>query len=174
MKDRTLIIGLWISAALAVLIGVGMTVGSGQILADAAGRLTQRGEELSQLRRIEDDLAQYTACYEAFEQLERKQTVPLDVVLRLQKGLQKPEDTRPFQEDIFGGWVLRRSELSFNDASLAGLMAFVNAAESQRPPWRMARCVIKSSARAPGSGQAVVVLECLEKREEHADSRGSP
>lgn len=61
------------------------------------------------------------------------------------------------------GWSAKRAEVTFREVNLNSIADFLHAAETQRPPWRLAECVITTSQKADGYGTAVLTLETLVK-----------
>ena len=59
------------------------------------------------------------------------------------------------------GWNARRAEINFPEVNLILIADFLRAAETQRPPWRLAECVITSSQKADGIGSAGLTMEMV-------------
>jgi len=57
------------------------------------------------------------------------------------------------------GWNAKRTEVKFSEISLNSIADFLRSAETQRPPWRLAECVIVSSSKADGIGSATLIME---------------
>ena len=64
---------------------------------------------------------------------------------------------------LAGGWTLRRVEVLFEDIDLVRLPDFLHAAETQRPPWRLAECALSALPQSEGRGRATLVLEAIGK-----------
>ena len=61
-----------------------------------------------------------------------------------------------------GGWHVREASVELGNASYAEAAAFLDAAGSASPPWRLREIAIQSSPEA-GRGAMHVALEALEK-----------
>src|ERR1035437_9786654 len=63
----------------------------------------------------------------------------------------------------FPGWTLRQMEVVFSEVNLSQVPGFLQAAEMQRPPWRLVECTLASSRQADGLGRVVLILEAVGK-----------
>ena len=59
------------------------------------------------------------------------------------------------------GWNAKRTEVVFKEVSLNSIAEFLRSAETQRPPWRLAECVITASSKADCSGTAALTMETV-------------
>jgi len=59
------------------------------------------------------------------------------------------------------GWNVKRTEVTFREINLDILADFLRAAETQRPPLRLEKCVITSSQKTDGYGTVVLTMETL-------------
>jgi len=59
------------------------------------------------------------------------------------------------------GWNVKRTEVVFKEVNLNSIADFLRSAETQRPPWRLAECVITASSRADACGTAVLTMETV-------------
>ena len=64
---------------------------------------------------------------------------------------------------LLNGWTLKQAEIIFNDVQLSRISAFLYAAETGRPPWRLTECLITPTRSEGGFGRAVLVLEALSR-----------
>jgi len=62
------------------------------------------------------------------------------------------------------GWNVKRMEIKFNEVNLNAIADFLRASETQRPPWRLAECVMVSSPKADGIGSATLTMETVTGR----------
>jgi len=155
--------GLWTLAGLAMLVGAILTVTTLRQAGQARIRLAALGRDLEGLQRLDARLGSYLAAQTAFEQLATPKAAGLaDVLERTLPGC-KLDQSKEVSSQPTPGWVLRRQEISLSDVPFAKVMEFVRAAEAQRPPWRLAKFTIRASAREPGTGQAVLQMEALER-----------
>jgi len=54
-------------------------------------------------------------------------------------------------------------EVVFSEINLSQIPGFLQAAEIQRPPWRLVECTLASSRQADGLGRVVLILEAVGK-----------
>lgn len=59
------------------------------------------------------------------------------------------------------GWNVKRTEVVFKEVSLNSVADFLRSAETQRPPWRLAECIITGSSKADGYGAAALTMETV-------------
>lgn len=69
------------------------------------------------------------------------------------------------------GWSAKRAEIKFNEVSLNSIAAFLRAAETQRPPWRLAECVITGSRKADGCGSVTLTMETVARQPQSFNGR---
>ena len=62
------------------------------------------------------------------------------------------------------GWSAKRTEIKFNEVSLNSIADFLRMAETQRPPWRLAECIIVSSPKADGYGSVTLTMEMVTRQ----------
>lgn len=62
------------------------------------------------------------------------------------------------------GWNAKRMEIKFNGVNLNSIADFLRTAETQRPPWRLAECVMVSSPKADGYGSATLTMEMVTRQ----------
>ena len=158
---------LWIAGAAAMLAGLVLATQSLRSLHEAAVRRSGKFRQLADLKRIEERLAPYLQARDAFNRLaaDAKPT-PLADLLRAAIPTVKGDDIHDFGGESLPGWTVRRKEVTLADVPFEKVLSFMQAAEAQRPPWRVNRCVLRSSSETPGTGQAILVFEALEKAAE--------
>lgn len=62
------------------------------------------------------------------------------------------------------GWNAKRKEVVFKEVSLNSVADFLRSAETQRPPWRLAECIITGSSKADGYGTAALTMETVARQ----------
>lgn len=155
-RTRT-IQGLWLLALALLLAGVLLIVGAARHARVVETRLSGRLAAVAELRVLQERAAANEAVRRAFEALPDESS-PLRAVLK--PCLEQAAEFRELGDgDTIAGWRPRRTELVVNEMPLADLPALVVRAETHRPPWRLAKCDITASARAPGTGRVVLVFE---------------
>ena len=181
MSDRFPKILLWLAAAAALAIGAALSGYAARHIAASKTRLTRELHDLDTLRAVEADLRRYEAAWETFQ----KGTLdpPISLVDLLPQVLPevKAEEMRDLSVHSVPGWMIRRKEITLGQAPLGKAMEFVRRAEAPptnmearvRPPWRLAKCVLRASSADPGIGQAVLIMETVEREDQSHDSRGS-
>jgi hypothetical protein len=65
------------------------------------------------------------------------------------------------RRDAIAGWKVRSVRVTVSEAPAGKLLAALAGLEARRPPWRIRRMEIQSSAHEPGTVRAVVEFECL-------------
>ena len=71
-------------------------------------------------------------------------------------------EIRELDSRVLGhGWNVKRTEVVFKEVSLNSVADFLRSAETQRPPWRLAECVIAASSKADGCGAAALTMETV-------------
>lgn len=150
-------------ALLALAAGIGLTAFSVRQAPLLAQRLKSRVaiyDELQAMKRAED---RYQAAVRMFEALSNSAPASLADLAAASVSNSVPDIRELETKAPAPGWTLRRAELIFNEMSLDQLPAFLAAAESQRPPWRLAECAIAASTQTDGHGRVVLVLETIGK-----------
>lgn len=154
---------LWAVAIACVAAGAALTVRTFARAGELRGLLRAKAKAVQELRDIASDLNRYSSARAAFEQIERRTLIPLEGMLEVTMKPSRPEGTRQTRSEIAPGWTLRREEISFGEVPLLSVMQFLRGVELQRPPWRLAKCIVRASSHTPGQGRVVVLLEGLER-----------
>ncbi|MDD4872314.1 MAG: hypothetical protein PHR77_17320 [Kiritimatiellae bacterium] len=156
---------LWLSAAVFLVIGVGMTVQNLNTTDDLYRRFKKKSGELKILRNMETDLARFETAKKKTEQIPEKHPVSLNGLLQEMFPGSKADDMKDSRKDLIDGWLIRQKEISMNDIPVGKSMEFVQKAESQKLPWCLTRCVIRAVPRTTGIGQVILTMEALDKTE---------
>lgn len=154
---------LYGSAALALIAGISLTVASLRQAALLAQSLRGRVAVAAELQAIQRTKDRYAAAVRRFSALSNTVPVSLSGLAAAAVPSATPDIREIESKPLDQGWILTRSEVIFNDLNLAQLPVFVRAAESQRPPWRLAECSITASTQADGFGRVVLILEAISK-----------
>jgi hypothetical protein len=165
MNESTRIRGLWTLAGAALLAGIGMTVLTVRDLRSARDQMERTAGTIEKLQAQEKDLSRRLEAREMFEQLARKRPVALSDLLQKMLPGSRADESKEVRQELPAGWTLRRKEIGLADVSFAKMMEFAQAAEAQRPPWRLVKCTLRASSREDGVGQAALLFDALEKRE---------
>jgi hypothetical protein len=146
----------------AVLAAVGLSLYAWWSLSAGRARFQRLLGELAALEAMDAELDASRAAQAAFNGLAAQRAVPLDeLIARVLPGC-RADRGREVREDVEGGWVLRQQEVGLSEVPFGKAMELVEAAASQRPPWRLVKCTLRASPREPGVGQAVLEFEALE------------
>jgi len=156
---------LWLFSAVFLFIGIGLTVQNLRKCDDLIERFKKKSGELKILRNMQADIFRYEAARHKMEQLAEKHPVALNAIIQEALGGIKVEDIRDSRKELVGGWAVRQKEISINDVSIEKVMEFIRKAESQKMPWCLSRCVIRTAPGAAGTGQIVLQMEAVEKSE---------
>lgn len=154
---------LYITAALALAVGVSLTVISVRQAASLSQRLRSRIATVAELQAMKRTQDRYQAAVRVFEALSNAAPVSLAGLAAASVTNATPDIREIETKALDRGWILTRSEVIFNDINLDQLPAFLRAAESQRPPWRLAECTLTASTRADGFGRVVLILKVVGK-----------
>ncbi|MBI2437400.1 MAG: hypothetical protein HYV36_01100 [Lentisphaerae bacterium] len=135
-------------------------------------RLQGKLETLAQLSIIKQTHDRHQRSRQAFEALSNTVPVALATLAGATITSAAPEIRERETRSLVSGWTLRQAEVVFNEVDLSKVSGFLQAAENQRPPWRLVECALSSSRQADGLGRAVLILEALEKtRRQTTDNR---
>ncbi len=165
MTERFSLRVLWGVALTCLLSGVLLALHALGTIRQARRTLSLKHGDLRALQTLDARARQNAGALGALETLSHKQPAPLSTLLKAHLPSNAPDDIRESRTDALQGWSLLRREVSLTDVPLPDLMGFVAAAElpTNRPPWRLERCVIRASAKAAGYGHAQLVLEAFGK-----------
>jgi hypothetical protein len=163
MNERTLMQMLWAGALIVLVIAAGMTAKSFSETSEISERLQRKLGDVEELRTIEQEMARYDGAKLAFDELPAVQANSLRALLKTMLASYKIDDSRVMQRESVPGWTVLQNEIAFTEVPFAEVMKFVCEAERQRPPWRLAKCDIRASAQASGSGQVVLLMETMVK-----------
>lgn len=154
---------LWIVAIGILAIGLAGAAWTVRSLAAARQSFAVNLAELDGLRRLESQLRPYLDGKADAEALvSTAPCEPRDILARIASGLHV-EEGKEERAAIALGWTLRRKEFVFGPSPFSNVMAFVEQAEEQRPPWRMVQGTFRAATPDGGMGQTAVILEALEK-----------
>jgi hypothetical protein len=126
-------------------------------------KLKTHAENIEKLQKLEHLSREARTAVRAFEQLPNPHPVPIRQLLRESIGDEKYNAQAPPPKSKIKGWLVQQMDISFTDIELSKVAAFLEKAEAQRPPWRLARCIVHSSSAAGGSGRVSFTLEALDK-----------
>lgn len=74
-------------------------------------------------------------------------------------------EIRELDSRVMGrGWDAKTVEIKFSEVSLNSIADFLRSAETRRPPWRLAECIIVSSPKADGYGSATLIMETVARQ----------
>lgn len=165
MTDGNRMNTLRIAAAVLLAAGAVMSLDTVRKMTEVSARLRLKQRDLNVLRSMESDLLRCRAAVDAWKHYPAPSPTALMEALRDTLPIAKSDDVRDFRKESVPGWFLRQKEISLPEASIGTAMAFVRKAEALSPPWRLSKAVIRSSPRAPGSGQVILLMETLERTE---------
>jgi hypothetical protein len=157
---------LWLAAALAVLIGLGLTVRSAAALPPTAQRLRHKLADLEQLRLLKQKADRQKAVVAVFEQRPPRRLPSLDALVKANIPEQTGGGIRELEPvPALPGWTVRRVGLTLDNVRLESLGALLTAAEAQDPAWRLAECAIQASAQPERATQVELVFEGIERNQ---------
>ena len=100
-----------------------------------------------------------------FEGLSNASPVSLASLGRATVTNATPEIRERESHNLTAGWTLWQMEVVFSEVNLSQVPGFLQAAEMQRPPWRLVECALASSRQADGLGRVVLILEAVMQSE---------
>jgi hypothetical protein len=130
---------------------------------DLRGKIRNKIETLTQLAAIQQTCDRHQAALRVFEGLSNAQPVSLASIGRAIVTNATPEVRERESRNLAAGWTLWQMEVVFNEVNLSQIPGFLQAAEMQRPPWRLVECALASSRQADGVGRVVLILEAVGK-----------
>ncbi len=169
-SDRTLEF-LYVPALLLFVAGVVWTAFTLSRMSVYERRLADRQNDLRTLRVLELERNRQQGAIRAFDMLDDDAPASLNAIASIHFGGVLLEIRARTTIELPNGWNVKRVELVCADAPLDRLPAFLQAAESGRPPWRLIDCDITASRTDGGAGRLVLGLEALSGQAEPEHSR---
>ena len=130
---------------------------------DLRGKIRNKIETLAQLAALKQTRDRHQAALRVFEGVSNAAPVSLASMSRAIVTNATPEIRERESRNLTAGWTLWQMELVFSEVNLGQVPGFLQAAEMQRPPWRLVECTLASSRQADGLGRVVLILETAEK-----------
>jgi hypothetical protein len=162
VKPKALII-LQACALAVFLAGILASVAAIRQNLDLRGKIRSKIETLAQLVAMKQTRDRHQAALRVFEGLSNASPVSLASLGRVTITNVTPEIRERESRNLTAGWTLRQMEVVFSEINLGQVPGFLQAAEGQRPPWRLVECTLASSRQADGLGRVVLILEAVEK-----------
>ena len=128
-------------------------------------QLHKKIQTLQQLHALAQVKSKQEAAIGIFEAL--PETTPASLIVLSASHIDgtTPQIHLRKSRNLLNGWTLKQAEVIFNDVKLSQISAFLYAAETGRPPWRLTECLITPTRSEGGFVRAVLVLEALSMRE---------
>lgn len=167
MKPKALIV-LQACALAVFMVGVLASILAFRQNLDLRGKMQNKMATLAGLTEMKQTRDRHQAALRVFEGLSNAPSVSLASLSRAALTNAAPEIRERESRNLTAGWMLRQMEVVFNEVSLSQIPDFLQAAEMQRPPWRLVECTLASSRQADGLGRAVLILEAAGKTKEQA------
>lgn len=160
-KDRNRIL-LWAMAfALLVAGGVIWLRSNAKLKSLSTGMARRIGEHAKLSAMKAEHLAMEQAWRAASQRAVATAPTPMDVAGTFLGGA-KPLTQNEQRADLMGSWRVRRQELTFTELPLARLTEFVQALETNTPPWRLAQIEMTSSRNTGTAERVKMILEAVE------------
>jgi len=163
MTDRIAQHVLWGAIAISFIAGTLLTFQTLHMEKQSSALLKQKLRDIQSLRSFEREITQGQEAVKVLAQLGDKRPIPLNDVLRDSMAGYKPDEVKDARKEAVPGWTAKQKDIVFNDAPVGEVMKFVRIAESNRPPWRLTKCAIRSSSHASGTARVELTLESVEK-----------
>lgn len=161
MSKRSALQSLWAAAILLLVAGAGLSLRTMHDLRAARQVLDRNGRMAQTLRQWAAEQSVYDEARAHFERLPNRAPKPLAELAAAALGSVRVDEVREASREAAAGWVVREKEVAVSEAPLTNVMAFVQLAETQRPPWRLAGIAINASARSPGFARATLRFRAL-------------
>lgn len=126
-------------------------------------RLNEKKKTLAALRELERERNHGRSAVLAFESADSRAPAPMGALASSRLSGMNPEIRVRETIALSDGWSLSRLEIVCSDADLARLPAFLLAAESGRPPWKLTEFTVAASRKEGGYGRATMAMESLAK-----------
>ena len=162
MKPKALII-LQACALAVFLAGVLASIATIRQNLELRGKIRDKIETLAQLVAMKQTRDRHQAALRVFEGLSNASPVSLASMSRAIVTNATPEIRERESHNLTAGWTLWQMEVVFSEVNLSQVPGFLQAAERQRPPWRLVECTLASSRQADGLGRVVLILEAVGK-----------
>ncbi|MFA5043484.1 MAG: hypothetical protein WC381_09985 [Kiritimatiellia bacterium] len=162
MKPKALFI-LQVCALAVFLAGVLAALTALRQNVELHGKIRGKIETLAQLTAMKQTHDRRQAALRVFEGLSNAAPVSLASMSRAIVTNATPEIRERETRNLAAGWTLWQMEMVFNEINLNQIPGFLQAAEMQRPPWRLVECAIASSRQADGFGRVALTLETAGK-----------
>ena len=162
MKPKALII-LQACALAVFLAGVLASIATIRQNLELRGKIRDKIETLAQLVAMKQTRDRHQAALRVFEGLSNASPVSLASLGRATVTNTTPEIRERESRNLTAGWTLWQMEVVFSEVNLSQVPGFLQAAERQRPPWRLVECTLASSRQADGLGRVVLILEAVGK-----------
>ncbi|MBU0715637.1 MAG: hypothetical protein KJ964_09815 [Verrucomicrobia bacterium] len=162
MKPKALII-LQACALAVFMAGVLAAITTIRQNLELRGKIRNKIETLAQLVAMKQTHDRHQAALRVFEGLSNAAPAALANLGRVIVTNATPEIRERESRNLTAGWTLRQMEVVFSEVDLNQVPGFLQAAEMQRPPWRLVECTLASSRQVDGVGRAVLILEAVGK-----------
>ncbi len=156
---------IWVIALCAVAVGILLTFRSLADRSTVKEKLETRITDMKNMKALERRAARITDAIRTLDELPDHKAVNLSPLLTSTLPGIKPELRESARRGLQGDWSLRRVDIDLGEVALDKFAAFLHKAESDRPPWRLARCTVRSTGTTPGMAQVTLALEALDKKE---------
>ena len=150
-------------AAIMFLVGAWLTVATVRTTPDRLRQLERKTSDLRTLQGFQHALSDDHGAVKAYNQLSEHRPPDLGGLLDDAFPDHTPRVEEDHRRDIAGGWYARRVDITLEQVALEKLGAFLQRAESVRPPWKVRNCDITATPGQVGYGRVHLVLEGLEK-----------
>ena len=163
MKSPRSLLLLHSTAILVFLAGALFTILAFAGMPGHAGRVNEKKKTLAALRELERERNLGRSAILAFESADSRAPAPMGALASSHLSGMNPEIRVRETIALPDGWSLSRLEIVCSDADLARLSAFLLAAESGRPPWKLTEFTVAASRKEGGHGRAAMTMESLAK-----------
>lgn len=163
MNKETFKYILLIAAIGLVLAGLILTVRTLRQISDADKKINVRIAQIETVKNLSSEISEYNAALKLYESLDECRLRPVSVTVKESFPDFRADTIKDFRRETMSGWVFYEKEITFGDVDISTVVGLLEKLELQRPPWRLVKCLIKSSSRQAGNGRVIVTLEGIER-----------
>lgn len=153
---------LWTAAFAMLLAGGAIWLNAASKSKGMVAGMSRRTAEYARLSAMKaEHNAMETAWRAASQKAVTAAPAPLDFAGVFLGGI-KPVTKNEQRSDLMVKWRLRQQEMTFSDIPVARIASFVQALETNTPPWRLVHIEISSSRNTGTAARVSLLMETVE------------
>lgn len=151
------------AAIVIIFAGLLMTFQTIHRIREVSEKLTVRMSQIEAVENMRSEIAEFNAVLKLYEDTPDCRLKPVSAAIREAFPGFRTDTIKDFKREAIPGWVFHEKEISFGDVDIAEVIGVLHKLELQRPPWRLAKCLIKAASKQAGKGRVIVTLEGIER-----------